>query len=171
LLLEAQPALSLPTAPLDFFTTPGVQAYFINKNSVTLVQTSDVIQFYVTFDGLTPTSCAGGPCSISNQGPVTNPNGAHSPFGSQSYLAWCPDVHGEFAKNTQSTPYTPFSTYSPSLPPNAQSSNWPQVNWVFNNKSIAIALDSTQYTWIVQQTIWKLMSGSYELNPWAETQS
>lgn len=92
------------------------------------------IQFTATFAGL--------PAGLS----VTN----------TTYLAWCFDVNGDYTNNNASTQYYPYSTYSPSLPANVQSPNWDKVNWVLNHKPAG-----PQSTWIVQQVIWRLMSGSY----------
>lgn len=76
-------------------------------------------------------------------------------IGNQTYLAWCADLFGEFQKNlgNPSLLYTPLDTYG-SLPSNALGmGHWPQVNWVLNNKSTN--------TWVTQQVIWRLLTGSY----------
>jgi hypothetical protein len=105
--------------------------------SVHVVGTNTVTQtfFTVTFSGL-PSGLA-----------VTN----------QSYMGWCPDFFGDFSQNNNATPYTLYSSLSNSLPANAMSPNWDKVNWVLNNKPTG----GQAPTWVVQQVIWRLLSGAY----------
>jgi hypothetical protein len=117
-------SLKLPSTSLSAQTTPGVTA------KVTDTQTT--IAFHATFKGLR------GGLDVKNQ----------------SYLGWCPDLFGDFSKNTASTPYQLYSTYDPSLPANAQSGNWDKVNWVLNNRT-------SHSSWAVQQVIWRLLAGNY----------
>src|SRR5205085_1846334 len=69
-------------------------------------------------------------------------------------------VFAEFGANP---PYRLISTYNSAAlanPPSggrAQNPNWNSVNWVLNNKPT----NSTRSTWIVQQVIWKLLTGRY----------
>jgi hypothetical protein len=126
---QTTPVLQLPAGPLTKTTVPGVTA--------SVVETVATIQFTVTFSGLQSG------LSVKNQ----------------SYSGYCPDLFGDFNLNNTVTPYTPYSTYNTSaLPTNAQSANWPAVNWVLNHQPTG-----SQSTWIVQQVIWRLLSNQYGL--------
>ncbi|HWF11734.1 MAG TPA: putative Ig domain-containing protein [Bryobacteraceae bacterium] len=112
-------------------TTPGVSVKLLEDDAA-------AINFSATFTGLP----AG--LSISNE----------------TYRGWCPDFYGDFTQNNALTAYRAFSTYdAANLPVNAQSPNWDKVNWVLNHKPAGFPANQT--SWIVQQTIWRLLAGQY----------
>lgn len=68
------------------------------------------------------------------------------------YFGWCGDDSNTAVRSTASA--TPYSTYSPSLPANIQSAQWPKVNYILNHK---------QGGWRdVQHAIWTVLRGTVD---------
>ncbi len=129
---EAPPTLLLPSGALNQASMPGVTVTLSPNYSPTH------IQFLATFDSV--------PVGYS--------------IGNSTYSAWCVDPFSDFAANP---PYNLISTYDTATlnnPPGggtAQNPDWGAINWVLNNKPTT----GDAPTWIVQQVIWKLLTGQF----------
>ena len=83
----------------------------------------------------------------------------------QTYLAWCANFLGSLPVNPTGNPdifssiqlYKLYNTYG-SLPANAMSPNWDNVNYLLNHKGSASVA-------AVQEAIWFLLNGQYHANP------
>jgi hypothetical protein len=71
-------------------------------------------------------------------------------INSGTYKAWCSDDSN--AQVVAQNAALPISTYSPNLPANIQSPNWPKVNYILNNKQGNFR--------DVQRAIWLVLRGS-----------
>ncbi len=141
LLLGLSQPLTAQVAP-TMFLPPGALNQSSTPTNVTVTLSSSYsstyVQFFASFSGV--------------------PSGYS--ISSGTYLGWCADPFADFVANP---PYTLISTYDTvtlANPPGggiAQSPNWNAINWVLNNKPTTGALP----TWIVQQVIWKLLTGQY----------
>ncbi len=84
------------------------------------------------------------------------------------YLGWCvetDDTLGTLSSLTLPStfldgPYKLYNSYGP-LPADAMSPNWGAVNWLLNNKNAAGPATTVD----IQEAIWQLLNGKYDLLP------
>ncbi len=122
----------LPGGALNQSSTPGVTVVLSQNYSPTFTQ------FLATFDKV--------------------PNGYS--IANNTYTGWCVDPFSEFAPNPAYNLISTYDTATLNNPPGggrAQNPNWNAINWVLNNKPTT----GNAPTWIVQQVIWKLLTGQY----------